>query len=566
MEFGWKKSLRVRIGIIIVSVTTLILGVYTVQQFLGDKDKKNSELVNFAQVTCERLANSLAYSMFTYNKTQVAESVISEMAEQNIYAIIVRRDNKSVFFGKKRNKSWEPVEESGEIVEPAIKVMKPIIYENVDLGTVELFVTKKFVRQELTQLLVKIVGTSLLTNVALLLTMFVSMNAYIVTPVNRIAGFALRLKDGDLSERLPEGDDEIGKMSVALNDFVDELKRKAKIASEISEGNLRQTIKISSGNDILGNALQEMINSLNNIVKELLFSAEQVDAGSHQVLSSSNALSESAAHQAASIQQTVATMAEIGSQTTTNAEKARQAHELATIASSASHVGVKKMNEMIASMQAISDASMEISKIIKTIDSIAFQTNLLALNAAVEAARAGKHGKGFAVVALEVRNLAARSAKAAQDTADLIENSTNRVNEGSQISSKTAEALSEINASITMVTDLVGDIASASNEQAHSISQVNTSLSIIDDVTRQNTSHAEETSAASEQLSSQALQVRRILSRFSFTRPDPYSRVFKRDNGFTFGGAPMVTPAQEFQSFPETDLKPESDSDLESSP
>lgn len=341
------------------------------------------------------------------------------------------------------------------------------------------------------------------------------MTKSIINPIIAAKELAIHVSNGrlDKQKEVTRGD-EIGALESAMVTMVRRLKKKEGLAQSIAAGDLRAELKLESQEDALGLALVAMTENLNDVIGDLFGSANQVDESATQVSGASQSLAQGATEQASSIEEISASLTEIAAQTKTNADNAAQANQLAEAARQAGTQGGQQMDEMVDAMSAITASSDQIAKIIKTIDDIAFQTNLLALNAAVEAARAGKHGKGFAVVAQEVRSLAARSAKAAQETAELIEGSGQRVAAGSDIAQKTAEALSGINETVTKVADLVGEIAAASNEQAQGISQINVGLSQIDDATQQNTANAEETSAASEALSAQATEMRSLLARF----------------------------------------------------
>ncbi|MBU2546839.1 MAG: HAMP domain-containing protein [Proteobacteria bacterium] len=337
----------------------------------------------------------------------------------------------------------------------------------------------------------------------------------ILRPMSRGVRFAGALGRGDLSQRLESTSrDEIGQLAEALNKAADSLEGKAHLAENIADGDLRVTVDLASEQDSLGKSLQEMTDKLNQVFSMVTETAFQVSDSSTQVADSSQSLSQGATEQAASLEEISSSMTELGSQTRVNAENATQASQLAREAKGAAQKGNDQMSEMITAMKEINDSSREIAKIIKAIDDIAFQTNLLALNAAVEAARAGQHGKGFAVVAQEVRNLAGRSAKAAAETAELIENSVKRVQAGSDIVNRTAAALGEIVGGASKVTDLVAEIAAASNEQAEGIAQINQGLNQVDQVTQRNTASAEETASAAEMLSSQADQLRKLTTSF----------------------------------------------------
>jgi len=247
------------------------------------------------------------------------------------------------------------------------------------------------------------------------------------------------------------------------------------------------------------------------VVDGLLEGAEQVSTASGQVSSASQELAEGASEQAASIEETSSSLEEMASMTKQNAANASQAHQLMNGTKITVSRANQTMDKLTTSMGEISKASEETSKIIKTIDEIAFQTNLLALNAAVEAARAGEAGAGFAVVADEVRNLAMRAAEAAKNTSNLIEGTVKRVKEGSELVAQTDGEFREVADSVGKSSELVDEIAAASQEQALGIEQVNKAVSEMDRVVQRNASSAEESASASEEMSAQAQRLKEFV-------------------------------------------------------
>ncbi len=345
----------------------------------------------------------------------------------------------------------------------------------------------------------------------------VFLSRSLTNPMRQAVSMLMELENGHLDSRLKlKRKDEIGLMADSMDRFADSLQVEVvDNLQKLAEGNLDFNVTPRDEQDKLRSALQKLNRDLHEMIGEIRTSGEQIASGSGQVADASQSLSQGATEQASSLEEISASLNEMSSQTTLNAGNANQANALSSEAQLAAEKGSNQMQSMVGAMTEINEAGQNISKIIKTIDEIAFQTNLLALNAAVEAARAGQHGKGFAVVAEEVRNLAARSAKAAEETAVLIQGSVEKTKNGSVIANQTADSLQEIVGGIGKVTDLVAEIAAASNEQAQGVSQINEGVNQIDQVTQQNTASSEECAASSEELSSQAEQLRQMLQRFT---------------------------------------------------
>lgn len=277
-----------------------------------------------------------------------------------------------------------------------------------------------------------------------------------------------------------------------------------------SRGNVAGHIEVVQDISKL-NSMKQLEMLLNQIeqICPVLFS------GAEQVASSSQGLAQGATEQAAAVEQLAASVSTISGQINENAENAQKADDMAIKATTSIQSSNQQMGELVKSMNAMESKSHEISKIIKTIEDIAFQTNILALNAAVEAARAGAAGKGFAVVADEVRNLAAKSAEAAKSTTALIEDSVSSIADGVRLAGIANKELNNAVRNVILTTELITQISKATGDQAHAVSQVTVGVDQISSVVQTNSATSEETAAASEDLSSQANRLRQLTERFT---------------------------------------------------
>ncbi|QGZ55906.1 methyl-accepting chemotaxis protein [Paraburkholderia acidiphila] len=281
----------------------------------------------------------------------------------------------------------------------------------------------------------------------------------------------------------------------------------------IAQGDLSQTVNVYSDNEIgrLFSAIKRMQESLVTLVSAVHTGASSIDVGAREIAMGNTDLSQRTEQQAASLQETASSMEQLTGTVRQNAENARQASQLAVNASDIATRGGEVVGEVVNTMQGIAVSSAKVVDIISVIEGIAFQTNILALNAAVEAARAGEQGRGFAVVAGEVRSLAQRSASAAKEIKELINDSAEKVQSGSQLVGRAGSTMEEILQAVRRVTDIMGEISAASEEQSGGIEQVNRAVTQMDTVTQQNAALVEQAAAAAASLEEQTRQLQNVL-------------------------------------------------------
>jgi methyl-accepting chemotaxis protein len=347
----------------------------------------------------------------------------------------------------------------------------------------------------------------------------------VVGPLQMASNYIDRISKGDIPPKISEHyNGDFNNIKNSLNLCIDSLRSlieedggAALLAAANKDLTARAKKDYQGVFETMKTNINTLIQNLDEALVQVALASEQVASASGQISSGSQTLSQGASEQASSLEEVSSSLQEMSSMTKRNAENAREARSLSEGAQATADRGVESMKRLSEAIDKIKVSSDSTAKIVKTIDEIAFQTNLLALNAAVEAARAGDAGKGFAVVAEEVRNLAMRSAEAAKNTANMIEESVKNAEGGVAINQEVLKNLTEINSQVNKVSAVMAEIAAASDQQSQGVEQVNTAVEQMNTVTQQVAANAEESASAAEELSGQSEEMKGMVGAFRLT-------------------------------------------------
>lgn len=402
-----------------------------------------------------------------------------------------------------------------------ISIFVPFEYKEKYFGGMVLTYDNKGLLAAQNQIIITTVIISLVFILVSVALVMIFVRQILTQPIHQLVKLMHKLAEGKFDEKFTiKKKDEISEMGASVNELIDSLRSVFLSISEVmggvEQGDLSKQIVIELKGELdnIKSRINRSIFMLSSTIETVKETSLSVEVSAKELSNSAELLSNSAGKQAATLEEISSSIAEIENHSKQNTEFSQEAKQISSATLEMVNRGNRQMEEMQQSMSQINTTSLDVTKIIKVIDEIAFQTNLLALNAAVEAARAGKYGKGFAVVAEEVRNLAARSAEAAKNTSSLIESSMKEVELGVERAGQTADILKEIVVEVEKSNDLVSRIAGASQEQSAGISEIFKGISQVNDSVQQNSAISEQTASSSDVLLNQSNNLQQEIEKF----------------------------------------------------
>ncbi len=516
----------------------------------ANTDEEKNKFLSKAKEYAESVNKVLSWFEAEYrgDKTVVLEykNVIADAAKDRDNIEKLLSDNSEASY----QKSIVVLEQYSEKTEKA-GVLLAKMAQNLEENSVQRY---EYVMNWKTTLYTIMVA-SLLIGALVVRIMRRKMTKAILVPLKEVEETLVAVSQGNLDVNVTyESKDEFGNVANSMRTFLENIsflmKDQMHMMEEMSKGNFKiksmdEKMYINDFTALL-KSMEQIKVRLSDAFSQIYEVAEQVAASSEQVSCGAQNLAQGATEQASSVEELAASMNEVSRQIESTAQISERSNKDTLHIQEEADESNKNMQQMLAAMSDISENSIEISKIVKTIEDIAFQTNILSLNAAVEAARAGAAGKGFAVVADEVRNLANKSAEASKSTSALIERSLHSVERGKEITDKTATSLKEVIDNIHMVAESINRIAEDASTQANSVAQIHIGIDQIAGVVQTTSATSEESAASSEELSGQAQVLKELLSKFQW-----------EDNNTTYA-TPMAQsmPTMEYANAPVPEYAP----------
>ncbi len=399
-------------------------------------------------------------------------------------------------------------------------VAMPIFKQESDkktfLGHAVATYSEALINERATWIWVRLLSINIFIAFIISLINIVAFNRNVSKRLDVIGTIASKAANGQISgmQLAVDKPDEIGQLTQSIKDLVERFLRLSSFVDGAGKGDLRYDFESRGPQDELASAANSMIDGLRQLVRQLTQSSQKLSSNASKMRSMAEQQSGGATLQASAIEEMSSSITESAGIAKTSKTQAEDAEKLVGATNTAAHHGNNRVSEAVAAMTTIANSSRDIVKIVKTIDDIAFQTNLLALNAAVEAARAGSHGKGFAVVAEEVRSLAGRSAKAAKETASIIESAVKQIGEGQSSVQKNADSFKEIKNHAGSLSEMVTKIVVSSDSQAQNLREVTQAMQIMASETQGLAASAESVSTAANELSQEAISLENCVSAF----------------------------------------------------